>query len=291
MIASDNFVSLWDMLQFDAGEFLECFEKLSAFHAAMAEYRFQQIYEVGDSGGSRDRELGNIQRLIGLCEEYGLDDLVPVFSNLLDKVGVWPLNTEQACRHLVEAIAKAKFFFEGKLFFPVSKRVLLDEAPFGELVSQRFPSIIPEIHEGEICLALGRYTASAFHFIRCLEVAFRALSRHIQISDPTKGTDRSWSNLQRAFTAEIERRWPKHTGFNDDAYKWLSKANAAIVSLQNPYRNETMHFESRYGPDEVVHLRAMIRGIIRDIAAKIDENGEPRLPIQTLRLASAADGA
>jgi hypothetical protein len=68
-----------------------------------------------------------------------------------------------------------------------------DKSPYGDQLETRFPASSYEIEEAGKCLALGRTTASAFHSVRCLEAAIRAIARCISIPDPIKGHERNWS--------------------------------------------------------------------------------------------------
>lgn len=75
------------------------------------------------------------------------------------------------------------------------KRMYDANALWGEQVSLQFPSLQDEIREAGKCLALARYTASAFHSLRCLEGAIVAMSRCLGIADPTKGHERNWTTM------------------------------------------------------------------------------------------------
>lgn len=83
--------------------------------------------------------------------------------------------------------------FEKSMFEPVGPL-------FGVDVHQKFPALAYDIEEAGKCLALGRSTSSAFHSIRCLEGAIRAMSRCLGIPDPTKGSDRTWFKMLEAIS-------------------------------------------------------------------------------------------
>src|SRR4051794_4713875 len=97
---------------------------------------------------------------------------------------------------------------KGQTFFAlnaVEKSIYEDTEPYGNDVASKFPSINYDIEEAAKCLILGRSTASAFHSIRCLEAGIRAISRCLGVSDPTKGSDRSWFSLLRAVKDAIDK--------------------------------------------------------------------------------------
>jgi hypothetical protein len=147
----------------------------------------------------------------------------------------------------------------------------------GESVAKRFPSVVPEIEDAGSAHALERWTASAFHTIRCLEAGIRALTRCLGIPDPTKGSDRNWSSILRSVKAEMDRRWPSATDKMAPDYITFDGIFGALSALQNPYRNETMHLDARYDEGEARHIMEMVRGLMQRVAARCDENGDPKV--------------
>lgn len=148
------------------------------------------------------------------------------------------------------------------------------EPLFGEEVAEGFKSLTYEIDEIGKCLALGRSTAAAFHMLRCLEAAMRAISRCLSIPDPIKGSDRSWARALDKINGEIEKRWPKVTRVNGDG-ALFEKYHATLVAMANPYRNATMHLEDKYTEAEARSLLELVRGYIQRVAARMDEDGNP----------------
>lgn len=146
---------------------------------------------------------------------------------------------------------------------------------FGEQVQEKFPTLIYEIEEAGKCLALDRSTAAAFHSIRCLEVGITAISRCLSIPDPSKGAERNWKSLLNKVKAEIDRRWSTPASrFSGDGAAFEA-LYAVLVAMQNPYRNATMHFDQQYTKDDSAHIFAMVGGVMRKIASRMDEQGQP----------------
>jgi hypothetical protein len=148
---------------------------------------------------------------------------------------------------------------------------------FGPLVAQKFPALLTEVEDAGSAFALERWTASAFHSIRCLEAGIRALTRCLGIPDPTRGSDRNWSSVLRSVKAETDHRWPSATDKMTADYMTFDGIFGALSALQNPYRNETMHLEARYDEGEARHIMEMARGLMQKIAARCDENGDPKV--------------
>jgi hypothetical protein len=146
----------------------------------------------------------------------------------------------------------------------------------GSEVSAKFPSISYEVQEAGKCLAFERSTASAFHSIRCLEAAIRAMSRCLDIPDPTKASDRSWFKTLEAIKKELQHRWPTTGSKMSGDGRFFEEAYAALAAMQNPWRNATMHLDQIYTEEAARDLFNVVGGFMRRIAARIDENGAPK---------------
>jgi hypothetical protein len=146
---------------------------------------------------------------------------------------------------------------------------------FGKEVSTKFASAIYDIDEACKCYALNRFTASAFHSIRSLEAAIRALSRCLAIPDPTRANDRNWGAMLRGIKAEIDRRWAGSSARLSGDGEFFDDAYAALAAMQNPWRNATMHLDQKYMPDEAKHVMDVVKGFMRKLASRMDEDGKP----------------
>jgi hypothetical protein len=151
-----------------------------------------------------------------------------------------------------------------------------DRSPFGNSVASKFDSAVYEIEESTKCLALGRSTASAMHAIRCLEAGIRAISRCLGIPDPIKASDRSWFNMLNAIKVELDKRWPLSSNKLSGDGRFFEEAYAALAAMQNPYRNATMHLDHKYTEDEAKHIFEIVKGFMRKLAERCDENGNPK---------------
>ncbi|MDZ4374448.1 MAG: hypothetical protein U1C74_23910 [Phenylobacterium sp.] len=159
------------------------------------------------------------------------------------------------------------------------RRHLYEEGPhFGDKVALQFPGLTYNINEAAKCLALGRWTASAYHSLLCLEGALRGLTRCLGIPDPTTGADRNWSAVGRSVGAEMKRRWPTAADRATAEFTAFDRIFGALQALQNPYRNETMHLSAQYGEEEAAHIFEMVKGLLQRAADKCDEMGNPKLP-------------
>jgi hypothetical protein len=149
------------------------------------------------------------------------------------------------------------------------------EPLFGSDVAAKFPSIAYEISEAGKCLALERSTASAFHSIRALEGAIRALSRCLAIPDPTKPADRSWFKMLKLIYDEMIARWPHTANRARGDGQFFEEAHALLNAMQNPYRNATMHLDQKYTQEESRDILQIVGAFMRKLASRMDEDGVP----------------
>ena len=152
----------------------------------------------------------------------------------------------------------------------------LNEFPYGEFVTEKFPSTRYDISEASACMALGRGTAAVFHSVRCLEAGILAISRCLNIPDPVKAAERNWGSALRKIKEEKDRRWPTSTDCLTGDGQFFDSLYAALAAMQNPYRNGTMHLDQKYTPDEARHIFEMIGGLMKKLSSRMDEEGNPR---------------
>ena len=267
---------LWgalDMLKFSAALQISLSQALS------------QISEVSQLMAAQDVPFGDRDAFINLLktvlkpelERYGLELSLLQCSRLIKafEEGAEPGSIQSMVEDLrsrtFDELDNGYFLHltneESKLFEPAIPH-------FGIDVQTKFPSATYDIEEAGKCAALGRSTASAFHSIRCLEAAIRAICRCLGIPDPTKGSDRTWSAILHKVTEEMDKRWPKSGRLSGDG-EFFEKVVGALAALQNPYRNATMHLDEKYTEAEAKHILGMVGGLMRIVASRMDEQGLP----------------
>lgn len=166
-----------------------------------------------------------------------------------------------------------------KFFYLTSLKAKFYEKPTDgwEDVAKKLPSAEYDIQEAAKCFALSRSTASAFHSIRCLEAGIRAVARSLNIPDPIKGSDRSWGKTLGVIKTEIDKRWPASSaGRMSGDGQFFDEFYGSLSGMQNPYRNATMHLDHKYTEDEAEQILIVVKGIMRKVASRMDEQGEPK---------------
>jgi len=147
---------------------------------------------------------------------------------------------------------------------------------FGPDVAAKFLSAVYEIDEAGKCLALSRPTASVFHLMRSIEFGVRATAKCLSIPDPINSR-RSWGPMLNTIKNEMDRRNkatpPAWTNASDR--NLFDEAHASLDAVRNTWRNATMHVENKYNEEEAEHIFVAVRGFMKKLASRMDEQGQP----------------
>lgn len=150
---------------------------------------------------------------------------------------------------------------------------------FGDDVEQKYPSAAFEIDEAGKCLGLSRPTVTVFHLMRVMEIGIRTVARCLGIPDPTRPAERNWGNILKAIKDDLDA----HTGSsplkawaNPKERQFFETTYASLDAVRVAWRNTTMHVENKYAADEAEHIYIAVRGFMRQLASRCDENGDPK---------------
>lgn len=181
-------------------------------------------------------------------------------------------------RHLDELRSRIRdeFITRTVLVLPYQegKRYQMSQELFGIEVINKFPSAAYEIDEAGKCLALGRLTACVFHLMRALEVGIEGTRKCLGIPDPVKDGDRNWGSVLNKFKGEFERR--NKAGWDQQEDKdFFAEIHASLDAVKNVWRNATMHVEKKYTDEEAEHIFNAVRGFMKKLAVRLDEQGQP----------------
>jgi len=170
---------------------------------------------------------------------------------------------------------------EGRKFFIVAAEHQRFYEPRGFLftpeVDVNFGSIRYDLTEAGKCLALERSTAAVYHLVRCLEAGIRAIARCLGIPDPTTGYGRNWGHILKDVKAAIDKRWPHNADRQGGDGQTFESLYGSLAAIKSPYRDSTMHLEEKYTEEEGRYVFEMVKGLMTKIAARMDENGDPKV--------------
>lgn len=152
------------------------------------------------------------------------------------------------------------------------------EPLFGLDFETKFPSGAFELDEAAKCLALNRTTAAVFHLMRMMEIGLKATAACLAIAVPTRGGARNWGGMLGEIKTEIDRRdaaapriWA--TASDQD---FFAETHASLDAVRVAWRNPTMHVEKMYSEEVAEHIYGAVRGFMRKLASRCDEDGNPR---------------
>lgn len=280
MLAPNQTVSLWDMLELNAPSFLGAATQIA---------RLRQIM-VGIEESSERNEL-LLPAAINTVKQpleslYGEADKIGAKLACLAANRLYIRIIDEPCRVSLGELSTALNDIESrfadhlsfvKLFvIPEERAVLFQGAE--ELLPQQvaalFPSVWFDFEEAAKCLCLGRSTASVFHAMRILEIAISSFALRLEIPDPVKATDRSWGNMLTAIRTGMDTKFPKKSRLPDTEGVKLEAILVSLDVIKNPWRNGTMHVESVYTDEEARHILSCTSHLMVKMADVFDEGGK-----------------
>ena len=267
--------SLKEMLRAYASEFL----RLGRINAAL-ELNLELLQKVssGNSDPGVNETWSKIDDLAG--------EVVNAMRRLTDEINLPSVNSQcdrieklLASQYIREDMVRAlramhervEDSLEERQFFYVKPELVSlysSSHPFGQLVSDRFPSASFDISEAGKCQALGRSTASVFHLTRITELGLRAIHNCLGIAPPNIATWGEWlKNIREERSKRGNRGWSENDLFQD-LYSRLDAIKDAI-------RNPTIHVQTIYTEEEAKLLYDATKALMEKISSRMDEKGLP----------------
>lgn len=278
--------SIQDMLSLPIAKILAAHANLSGFLQAISDANDVRV--TPDSYADLQRHAVN---LLDACERMGL---------VVTKAPLAEFSVELACAEQTGGVfgfhgdsflrlkarlqsAMTCITYESSLktalFLPPNRAAYYDpQSPlFGTEVNLQFPSAIFEIEEAGKCLAVGRDTAAVFHLMRVMEIGIHAVARCLGIPDPVSGSGRNWGMLLKQIqTVRTTRKTIASKGWTNPADEtYFDAAYATLDAVRSAWRNTTMHVEKKYTTDEADHIFVAVRAFMMNLAARMDEQGQP----------------
>jgi hypothetical protein len=151
------------------------------------------------------------------------------------------------------------------------------EPLFGQEFADKFSTNgVFELDEAAKCFALGRPTAAVFHLMRLMEVGLRATARCLGINDPAKPAERNWGVILKSIKTGYETKWPNAQQRISGDFVLFEALQASLDAVKSAWRNTTMHIENKYTDEEAEHIFIAVKGFMKNLAGRCDENGEPK---------------
>jgi hypothetical protein len=273
------------MLELKAGAFCEIITRL----ASTASY-IQAKSDANNVGQTfhEETKLEDLDRVFMQGRLFGMPEHLKVLGTRVAALAV--VDAEAAIHHPMTTWGNVKVRFDeinNTLKRELSLQTVLvleskeqeylssKESHFGQEIASKFQSLAAfEIDEAAKCLAFGRSTACVFHLMRVMEIGIKAISQCLGIPDPVKPSERNWGKMLEAIKKQgIEQKWPTVASRSTGDGALFEAIYASLDAVKNPWRNSTMHVENKYTSEEAEHIFVAVRGFMKKIAVRMDEQG------------------
>jgi hypothetical protein len=110
-----------------------------------------------------------------------------------------------------------------------------------EEIVERFPDVLIDVEESQLCYALERYAAAVFHSLQVVEIGLIELGRVLVATDPQTG----WNATTKRLNVILNTKYPNRTPFQQQHQKFLEKIAATIALLKSAWRNKVSHAQDK----------------------------------------------
>ena len=121
---------------------------------------------------------------------------------------------------------------------------------------KKFAQSIEDAEEAANCIALGRYTASAFHMMRIMERGVQRLGKKLKITIPVEEKD--WGAISSHINGAL-RRLPNSTTSEKRIHSRYAKAAVYLDNVREAWRNPTMHPKETYTEEEAENVFRFVK--------------------------------
>lgn len=268
-------VSLWDMLQFSAGNLIRTLHHLCGLQSSV-KYMPNLMLNSRMADNSRNDLLISLDIIYKECVSMGLTASAASASQLRESIekNQHAPTVAGISRHLqgrLEDELKAALFFH---LTPDRARMYNVDEAFGPEVSDAFPSASYDLREAGNCYALSRYTACVFHLMRVLECGLQAVSRATDITDPRPNWDpvvKRLDKLLKMDTDHLKKNPTDRVAEVHDNRDFYAGVSSHFHAIKLAWRNRVMHIERSYSEEDAKEIMNASKGLMRQLATRLHE--------------------
>jgi hypothetical protein len=144
------------------------------------------------------------------------------------------------------------------------------EKTFADKVADRFPKALSEIRSAGNCYATDNPTACVFHLMRVMEIGLRAIYASLGLAfDPQA----SWGKILKDWGQDEIKAHPAANAIMLANLQFYQNARSTLAAVKDSWRNSTMHFDRGYDLPEAEEIMVAVRGFLKCVAEKMNENG------------------
>jgi hypothetical protein len=278
MIASSSrVVPLFDLLKFNAHEFVTIARKISWIETMAEQFRIQQPQKmqsplpaelflgVPEAFG----EMRDIFHNLSLdSAEDQMNRLIPIFTAgpTAEKV-VNGLSELQ--NRLDDQLARRSFY----QLRPESVSFFEGQDPFGESVAVCFPSASHNIGEACKCYACDRFDATVYHLMLALEVALHCLAKRLRVRYSP-----NWMTYLDRIDKVLKSKAKKSTS-RKSRLLFLANSSALLRAVKEAWRDDTMHVSGKYGPDQTRDILLSVKAFMIHLSSELSEKRKEELGV------------
>ena len=265
----NGLVSLWDMLELRAIDFIGALQSLRNIEMLVEQNvgNSADVIDAVSAGKAYDR-LTEVERT---CDEIGAAISADFARDGVEVLQQGNMNwTMLAAASKQIHIVLEKELRRARLFSMAPNKIAYFERSldrFDTDVLLGFSSALDDIDEAGKCFAMGRYTACVFHLMRVLERPINSLAKVLLPDDPLP----NWGTVLKKIDTELARP-PKERTFQGDV-QFFSEVAAEMRSVQHAWRNRVMHIDQLITEERARSIFEATIGFMNAVSTKMDEDG------------------
>ena len=258
-------VSLLDLLKFHAHDFVVIARKISWIETMAGHLRIHNPAYMQNTLPDNLYEPEAFEELRDNLRLLSLDSAEDQMNRMIALFTTNP-TAEEVASALTELQNRLDDQLARRIFYqlrPQTAHLFEAHNPFGQAVADNFPSASHDIHEACKCYASERFDATVYHLMRAMESPLRCLAKNLHVKYSP-----GWS----PYLTKIDKRL-RNTKIRipKKRKEFLSNASTLLFAIKDAWRNETMHLESVYGPDQTARIFESTKAFMMHLATELHE--------------------
>jgi len=270
-------ISLWDMIQFFAGDFA-LLQSLKSTKHTLTVLKEVNPADIPDEK-KRTQLVDILTKLSSLWVKIDLIGEVEMIQNVIHHLENAPYkNYSEVTEAIGMIISKTQTELEVRSFayIPFDKDQYFEgDKLFGDDVKRACSEEInAHIKDSGNCLAADLNTAAVFHLMLVAEFGMRALATQLKVkikNTPTK--EAGWAKLIEGIKKKIEIRTAKNEKKQSkkerEFLKFCRLANEQIFFFKEIWRDNTMHAQVRFNESEALGVFERVKKLMQLLAKRI----------------------
>jgi hypothetical protein len=262
--------SLWDMYEFEVSRLHEATAIIQQTAALARGIPPDDVM----SATNKNASIGMLERLETVIDPLPVPVSKITASDLRDLLSNDPKLTYFACAQLYLNLSETlRRELRTVKTFALDANEMAHYEPkeplFGREVADKFKSGAYDITEAGKCLALGRSTAAVFHLMHVVEIALKAIHGCLGLTAPDNPSWGIWlKQIRDDRVRRGDRKWPENDYFQD--------VYSRLDAIKDAQRDPTLHVQTIHTEDEADLIFRNTKALMKKIACRMDENGEPK---------------